>query len=75
MVNIDLDDINKESVYNALQIDGKESEALNDSYLKRYELIGRDTMLKFFKYFRGYKIDCPMRLYRKGNKKEEFYGI
>lgn len=28
------------------------------------ELIGRDAMLKLFKYFRGDKIDCPMRLYR-----------
>lgn len=64
MVNIDLDNINEESVYQAFHVDGNESEALNDSYLELYELIGRDAMLKLFKYFRGDKIDCPMRLYR-----------
>ncbi len=63
-MNIDLDNINEESVYAAFNVDGKEAEALNDSYLELYELIGRDAMLKLFKYFRGDKIDCPMRLYR-----------
>ncbi len=63
-MNIDLDNINEESVYAAFEVDGKEAEALNDSYLELYELIGRDAMLKLFKYFRGDKIDCPMRLYR-----------
>ncbi len=63
-MNIDLDNINEESVYAAFWVDGKEAEALNDSYLELYELIGRDAMLKLFKYFRGDKIDCPMRLYR-----------
>ena len=64
MTNIDLDNWNEELVYKAFNVDGKESEALNDSYLELYELIGRDAMLKLFKYFRGDKIDCPMRLYR-----------
>lgn len=64
MINIDLDNINEEDVYKAFNVDGNESEALNDSYLELYELIGRDAMLKLFKYFRGDKIDCPMRLYR-----------
>lgn len=41
-----------------------ESEALNDMYLELYELIGKDAMLKLYKYYRGDKIDCPMRLYR-----------
>jgi len=63
-MDIDLDNINEESVYAAFEVDGKEAEALNDSYLELYELIGRDAMLKLFKYFRGDKIDCPMRLYR-----------
>ena len=62
--NLDLDNLNEESVYKAFNVDGNESEALNDSYLELYELIGRDGMLKLFKYFRGDKIDCPMRLYR-----------
>lgn len=61
---IDLDNLNEEGVYEAFDVDGNESEALNDSYLELYELIGRDAMLKLFKYFRGDKIDCPMRLYR-----------
>lgn len=61
---IDLDNLNEEAVYQAFNVDGNESEALNDSYLEIYELIGRDAMLKLFKYFRGDKIDCPMRLYR-----------
>jgi len=64
LINIDLDNLNEESVYRAFHVDGKESEALNDSYLELYELIGRDAMLKLYKYFRGDKIDCPMRLYR-----------
>ena len=61
---IDLDNLNEEGIYEAFQVEGNESEALNDSYLELYELIGRDAMLKLFKYFRGDKIDCPMRLYR-----------
>lgn len=64
MTKIDLDNLNEESVYEAFNVDGHESEALNDSYLELYEIIGRDAMLKLFKYFRGDKIDCPMRLYR-----------
>ena len=64
MINIDLDNINEEAVYKAFNVAGNESEALNDSYLELFELIGRDAMLKLFKYFRGDKIDCPMRLYR-----------
>ena len=51
-------------VYEAFRVEGNESEALNDSYLELYELIGRDAMLKLFKYFRGDKIECLMRLYR-----------
>ena len=64
MKRIDLDNLNEESVYKAFEVDGKEAEALNDSYLELYELIGKDAMLKLYKYFRGDKIDCPMRLYR-----------
>lgn len=64
MINIDLDNVNEEAVYRAFNVDGNEAEALNDSYLELFELIGRDAMLKLFKYFRGDKIDCPMRLYR-----------
>lgn len=64
MINIDLDNLNEEVVYKAFSVDGNESEALNDSYLELFELIGRDAMLKLFKYFRGDKIDCPMKLYR-----------
>ena len=64
MIKIDLENLSEESVYTAFRVDGRESEALNDSYLELYELIGRDGMLKLFKYFRGDKIDCPMRLYR-----------
>lgn len=64
MITIDLDNFNEETVYEAFHVDGNEAEALNDSYLELYELIGRDAMLKLFKYFRGDRIDCPMRLYR-----------
>lgn len=64
MTKIDLDNLNEESVYNAFEVEGNEPEALNDSYLELYELIGKEAMLKLFKYFRGDKIDCPMRLYR-----------
>lgn len=64
LIDIDLDNLNEEDVYNAFGVDGNEGEALNDIYLELYELIGRDGMLKLFKYFRGDKIVCPMRLYR-----------
>ncbi len=64
MIDIDLDNLDEKTVYKAFSVDGNEAEALNDSYLELYQLIGRDAMLKLFKYFRGDKIDCPMRLYR-----------
>ena len=64
LIDIDLDNLNEADVYNDFGVDGNEGEALNDIYLELYELIGRDGMLKLFKYFRGDKIDCPMRLYR-----------
>ena len=64
MIDIDLENLDEKTVYTAFSVDGNEAEALNDSYLELYQLIGRDAMLKLFKYFRGDKIDCPMRLYR-----------
>jgi hypothetical protein len=64
VINIDFDKINDEFVYEAFGVEGNEADALNDSYLELFELIGRDAMLKLFKHFRGDKIDCPMRLYR-----------
>ena len=64
MVDIDFNKISDEIIYDIFQVEGNESEALNDSYLEIYELLGRDAMLKIFKHFHGDKIDCPMRLYR-----------
>lgn len=64
MITIDFGNINDEIVYKLFGVDGNESEALNDMYLELYELIGKDAMLKLYKYYRGDKIDCPMRLYR-----------
>lgn len=64
LIRIDFDDINDKSVYEAFQVDGNEAEALNDSYLELFELLGRDAMLKLFTHYHGDKIDCPMRLYR-----------
>ena len=63
-IEIDLDNLNESDVYAAFEVDGNEAEALNDSYLELYELIGREAMLKLFKHYRGSRIDCPMRLYR-----------
>lgn len=63
MINIDFDSINDDLVYDAFGVEGNEANALNDSYLELFELIGKDAMLKLFKHFRGDKIDCPMRLY------------
>ena len=65
MIDIDLDNLNEEDVYNAFGVDGNEGEALNDIYLELYELIGRDGMLKLFKYFRGDK-ELVERLTAKG---------
>ncbi len=66
MINIDFNNINDEIVYEAFHVDGNEAEALNDSYLELFELIGRDAMLKLFTHFHGDKIECPMRLHRAG---------
>ncbi|MGL5271347.1 MAG: hypothetical protein ACRC7I_12670 [Selenomonadaceae bacterium] len=62
MIKIDFDNINDDLVYKAFSVEGNESDALNDSYLELFELIGKDAMIKLFKHFRGNKIDCPMRL-------------
>lgn len=64
VINIDFNNINDAIIYDAFHVDGNEAEALNDSYLELFELIGRDAMLKLFTHFHGDKIDCPMRLYR-----------
>ncbi len=63
-MNIDFDNISDEIVYELFRVDGKEDEALSDTYLELFELIGRDAMLKLYTHFQGDKIDCPMRLYR-----------
>lgn len=41
VIDIDLDNLNEENVYKAFNVDGNESEALNDCYLELFELIGR----------------------------------
>lgn len=64
MIKIDFNNINDVMVYEAFNVDGNEAEALNDSYLELFELLGRDAMIKLFTHFHGDKIDCPMRLYR-----------
>jgi len=64
VAKIDFSNINDGIVYEVFNVDGNEAEALNDSYLELFELIGRDAMLKLFTHYRGDKIDCPMRLYR-----------
>lgn len=64
MIEIDLDNISEEELYEVFGVEGNESDALNDSYLELFEIIGRDAMLKLFRYFRGDKIECPMKLYR-----------
>lgn len=65
MIDIDLNNIEAElAVYKALGVDGNEAEALNDNYLELFQLIGRDNMLRLYKYFHGTKIDCPKNIYR-----------
>jgi len=64
VAKIDFDNINDEIIYETFQVDGREAEALSDSYLELFDIIGRDAMLKLFKHYHGDKIDCPMRLYR-----------
>ena len=63
-MNIDLDNLDEVGIYEALNVEGNEAEALNDSYLDLFQLLGKDAMLKLFKHFRGDKIECPMRMYR-----------
>ena len=64
LTKIDFDNINDEIVYEIFQVDGNEAEALCDTYLELFTLIGKDAMLKLYTHFRGDKIDFPMRLYR-----------
>lgn len=64
MVKIDFENINDKTIYEIFRVDGNEAEALNDTYLELFELIGRDAMPKLYTHFHGDKIDCPMRLYR-----------
>ena len=64
MIKIDFNKISDDIIFDAFQVDGKEADALNDSYLELFELVGREAMLKLFTHYHGAKIDCPMRLYR-----------
>ena len=64
MIKIDFENISDEIIYELFSVEGNESEALNDMYLELYELIGKDAMLKLYKFYKGDKIDCPMRLFR-----------
>ncbi|MCR2047165.1 hypothetical protein NSB25_07730 [Acetatifactor muris] len=64
MQKIDFNNINDEIIYDIFEVSGNEAEALNDSYLELFELLGRDAMLKLYTHYHGDKIDCPMRLYR-----------
>ena len=64
MYNIDFNNITDEIVYKLFEVEGNESEALNDIYLELLELIGFENMIKIYKHFRGDKVDLPMRLYR-----------
>ena len=38
MIELDLDNLNEETVYQAFHVDGNEAEALNDSYLELFEI-------------------------------------
>lgn len=64
MIKIDFGNIDEDIVYTLFNVEGNESEALNDMYLELFELIGRDAMLKLYKFYKGDKIDLPMKLYR-----------
>ena len=64
MIKIDFGNIDEEIIYKLFEVEGNEAEALNDIYLELFELIGREATLKLFKYYRGDKVDLPMRLYR-----------
>ena len=64
MKEINFNNINDEIVYEIFGVEGNESEALQDVYLELFELLGRESMMKIYKHFRGDKMDFPMRLYR-----------
>ncbi|MDE5695886.1 MAG: hypothetical protein K2I96_00505 [Lachnospiraceae bacterium] len=64
MVPIDFNNISDEIIYVSFQVNGREAEALSDSYLELLDIIGRYAMLNIFTYFHRDKIDCPMWLYR-----------
>lgn len=64
LYDIDFNNITDEIVYKLFEVEGNESEALNDIYLELFELLGVQGMLKIYKHFRGDKVDLPMKLYR-----------
>ena len=64
LYNIDFNNISDEIVYKLFNVEGNESEALNDIYLELLELVGLESMMKIYKHFRGDKVDLPMKLYR-----------
>lgn len=63
-MSIDFDKLDETGIYAALGVEGHEYDALNDCYLELFEILGKETMLKLFKFYRGDRITCPMRLYR-----------
>ena len=64
MINIDFSNIDEEIVYKIFEVDGKEGEALNDIYLELFELIGKEAVIKLYKFYKGDRIDLPMRMFR-----------
>ena len=64
MSKIDFNKITDEQIWDIFKVQGNESEALSDSYLELFELLGRDGVLTLYKHFRGDKVDCPSKLYR-----------
>ena len=63
-MSIDFDKLDETGIYAALVVEGHEYDALNDCYLELFEILGKEAMLKLFKFYRGERIACPMKLYR-----------
>ena len=63
-MSIDYDKLDETGIYAALGVEGHEYDALNDCYLELFEILGKEAMLKLFKFYRGDRINCPMKLYR-----------
>ena len=64
MADFNFDTMTDIEIFRVIVPEGEEKVALAGNYPDLVDLIGVESTLKLYKYFRGCKIDCPKFLYR-----------